>query len=138
MSVYNDLRELLTYAEDRASRDLILATELNGLGGTERHDLVEDRAKRKQWLADLRPKLDEYVLLHRSHIEVQQRYSIEEMAYLTRAAMTVMNSSATYEREVLAAHDPDALLDRAWRAVHDRMVKYLEEPKPVPTQSDPS
>lgn len=60
------------------------------------------------------------------------------MAYLTRAAITVMNSQATYELEVLAARDPDALLDRAWEEVRHRMFKYLEEPKPVPTQSDPS
>lgn len=130
-----DLKELLAYAMDRASRDLILATELNGIVGADRQDLVDRRAKRKQWLKDLVPKLDEYMLVHKSHVRTMQAYDMSKSGYLTRADIMAMGSDICPDVEIMYSKlSMEDLLKQHEDWTVDELIRYLEAPKPEQTQ----
>lgn len=82
--------------------------------------------------------MDDYVLMHKSHIEVQQVYDQASASHLTNGMLQVMCSDRMHDAELLAYRFKQEVLESNVPKVFNKMIKYLEAPKPEQTQPDPS
>jgi hypothetical protein len=81
---------------------------------------------------------DDYMLVHKSHIVIQQEYDMSKTGHLTRAMVIVyvtdiapdveMFYSKLSEKELLKQHED-------W--VLTKLFMYLEQPAPSPVQTQP-
>ena len=76
----------------------------------------------------------DYVLTHKSHLEVHQLYDQASASYLTNGMLHVMCSDRIHDTELLQYRFRCEVLESKVPKVFDKMVKYLEAPKPEQTQ----
>ena len=86
----------------------------------------------------LKEKLDDYVLVHKSHIVTQQEYDISKAGYLTRAYVMVQKTDIAPDIELLFAEQGGKVCleqHRDWAVT--KLIEYLEQPAPSPVQTQP-
>lgn len=75
---------------------------------------------------------DDYVLLHKSHIETEQQYDMAKYGFLTRAMVQVYAVDVTPEIEILYSElSQDDLLGQHRDYCVGKLATYLEAPKPI-------
>lgn len=83
--------------------------------------------------------MGDYVLLHKSHIGTMQAYDMAACGYRTRADIMVMIGDVCPDVELLySSLSMEELLKQHEDWTVNRLIKYLEAPKPGQTQPDPS
>lgn len=124
------LEEYLGHLNDRLMLEISNMSEM-----PEMHDWVVS------WIIEKTVQLmkDDYVLLHKSHIETEQQYDMAKYGFLTRAIVQVHAVDVTPEVEILYSKlSQDDLLVQHRDYCVGKLAKYLEAPKPERTQPDPS
>jgi hypothetical protein len=101
---------------------------------------TDSQSEYENWFAEMRyvyPALDEYVLVHKSRIKVQQEFDVSKAAYLTRAYVMVQKTDLAPEIEVLYAtqgREVCLVNHKDWAVAE--LIRFLEQPDPEQTQPD--
>lgn len=127
MSVMHKLKSHLDYAINMAEEQVEHCRRYDGAGVEEAQELVDE-------MIEFYPKLSDYVLLHKSHLEVHQLYDQASASYLTNGMLHVMCSDRIHHTELLQYRFREEVLESKVPKIFDKMVKYLEAPKPEQTQ----
>ena len=127
MSVMHKLKSHLDCAINMAEEQLEHCRKHGGAGIEEAQELLDE-------MIEFYPKLSDYVLLHKSHLEVHQLYDQASASYLTNGMLHVMCSDTIHATELLQYRFREEVLESKVPKVFDKMVKYLEAPKPEQTQ----
>jgi hypothetical protein len=81
----------------------------------------------------------DYVLTHKSHVRTMQAYDMSKSGYLTRADIMAMSGDICPDVEVMYSKlSMEDLLKQHEDWTVDKLIRYLEAPKPEQTRSDPS
>lgn len=79
--------------------------------------------------------LDDYILVHKSHIEVSQYESLPLYGFMTRAMIQVQAGDIVPMVEIVQSKNGEEhVLKQHREHVVSKLLKYLEAPKPEQTQ----